>query len=260
MSNKREREKRREQRIQEESQVSSQDRRTRLLQFGAGAVFLAIVIVVVLIVVASSSSDSGGDAGNIVEAAEVEKLLTGIDQNELTLGDPKAPVELLEFGDLQCPFCKQYAEETLPPIIEGPVRQGQVKITFHNFVIISEESYPAGQAAVAAGEQGRGWNFIEIFYRNQGKEASGYVTEEFMESIAKAAKVSDMAKWNEVRKAKKTREQVEETTSEAANKFHFSGTPSFAIKGPGTNNSIKLLGESEMGSTEALEAAISAAS
>ena len=66
MSNKREREKRREQRLQEETKVDAGERRTRLLQFGAGAVFLVIVAVVVLIVV-NGNSGSGGDAQNLKE-------------------------------------------------------------------------------------------------------------------------------------------------------------------------------------------------
>ena len=177
----------------------------------------------------------------------------------MTLGDPKAPVELIEFGDLQCPFCKQYSEEVLPPVIEGQVKQGQAKITFRNYVIIGAESYPAGQAALAAGEQGVGWNFIELFYRNQGKERSGYVTEEFIEAVAEGAGVKDMAAWNKARKSKRLEEEVEATTSEAKNKFHFTGTPSFAIKGPSTNG-LELLSESETGSTEAIEEAIDNAS
>ncbi len=257
MSNKREREKRREQRLQEENQVQSHDRRTRLLQFGAGAVFLVIVAVVVLIVVNGGSSDSGGDASNVKEVAAVESELNGLEQENLTLGDPKAPVELIEYGDLQCPICKEYSEEILPQIFESQVAQGQAKITFKNMVIINEESYPAGQAAVAAGMQGRGWSYLETFYRNQGKEKSGYVTDEFMESIAKAAKVPNLKKWNEDRKSPKVRNEVEETTSEGLNKLHFTGTPSFAVKGPGTNG-LKLLGTPE--SAEAIEEAINNAS
>ena len=207
MSNKREREKRREERLREETKVASQDRRTRLLQLGAGAVFLAIIVVVVLIVVNSGGSDSGGNAEELQEVAAVEKLFKGIEQSEMTLGDPKAPVELTEFGDLQCPVCKQYSEEILPPIIEGQVKQGQVKITFKNFVIIGPESIPAGQAALAAGEQGVGWNFLELFYRNQGKERSGYVTEEFIEAVGEGAGVKDMASWNKARKSKSSKKR-----------------------------------------------------
>lgn len=256
MSGRQDREKRRQERIQAETKVDAQDRRKRLLQFGAGAVFLAIVVVVVLIVANSSSSKSGGDASNLKEVSSVEKLLDGIPQKGLTLGDPKAPVELIEYGDLQCPICKEYSEEFLPSIIENQVREGQAKITFRNFVIISEESIPAGQSALAAGAQGRGWNYIELFYRNQGEERSGYVTDEFMTSIAKGAGVEDIPVWNKERNSAKFKQEVEATTSEASGKLGFEGTPSFAIKGPSTNGmellgSIQSVGEFEEAINEA---------
>ncbi|HUB99628.1 MAG TPA: thioredoxin domain-containing protein [Solirubrobacterales bacterium] len=234
MSNKKEREKRREERLAEEQKVSSSDnRRQRLLQMAAGAVFLVVVAVVVLVVANSSSSDSGGDS-NIEEVGAVDSLFNGIPQEGLMLGKASAPVELIEFGDLQCPVCKEYSEEILPEVIENKVKSGEAKIDFRNFTIISEESVPAGAAAIAAGKQGRGWYFIELFYRNQGEERSGYVTDEFLTSIAKGAGVKDMAKWNKERKDPKTTKEVEATYAEAQ-KFGFNGTPSFAIQGPSTN-------------------------
>lgn len=249
MSNKREREKRREQRLAEEARSTSGDRRARLLQIGAGAVFLAIVAVVVVIVIASSSSDSGGDAANLEGISQIDSLVNGIPQTKLVLGDPKAPVELIEYGDLQCPACKAYSEEFLPPVIEKQVKGGEAKITFRNFLIIGEESLPAGAAAIAAGNQGRGWNFLELFYRNQGKENSGYVTDEFLEAVAKGAGVKDMAQFNKDRKSKEVEEEALRTT-EQANNLGFEGTPSFAIKGPNSNG-LELLGTPE--SPEAFE-------
>jgi protein-disulfide isomerase len=243
MSNKREREKRREERLAEEAKASSGDRRTRLLQIGAGAVFLAIIAVVVVIVVASSSSSSGGDAENLVEIKQVDSLVSGIPQQKLVLGKSSAPVELIEYGDLQCPICKEYSEEFLPAIVEKQVKSGEAKIIFRNFLIIGEQSLPAGAAAIAAGNQDRGWNFLELFYRNQGEENSGYVTEEFLEAVAKGAGVKDIAKFNKERKSKPVEEEAERT-SEQANTFGFTGTPSFAIKGPGSNG-IELLGTPE---------------
>jgi protein-disulfide isomerase len=234
MSNKREREKRREEREAAEARVSSADRRTRLLQLGAGAVFLAIIAVVVVIVVAGSSSSSGGEAQNLTEIKQVDSLVNGIPQQQLVLGKASAPVELIEYGDLQCPICKEYSEEFLPSIIEKQVKQGKVKIIFRNFIIISEQSIPAGEAAIAAGAQARGWYFIELFYRNQGEERSGYITEEFIEAIAKGAGVKNMAQFNKERKEKSVKEEVTRTT-EQANTFGFEGTPSFAIKGPHSN-------------------------
>ena len=255
MSNKKEREKRREERLQEESQAEVGDRRTKLLQFGAGAVFLVIVAVVVLIV-ASSGGSSGGDATNLKEVAAVDSLVSGVPQEKLVLGDPKAKVELFEYGDLQCPVCKAYSEEILPQVIEKQVKTGKARIEFRNFMIIGPQSLPAGQGAIAAGAQGRGWNFLELFYRNQGKENSGYATDEFIAAVAKAAGVKDMARWKKESKSKATREEAEKTSEQAQN-FGFTGTPSFAIKGPNSNG-IELLGTP--GSPESIEESIEKAS
>jgi protein-disulfide isomerase len=239
MSNKKEREKRREERIQEESKVQSGDRRTKILQLGAGAVFLAIVAVVVLIV-ANSGGSSGGNASNLKEVAAVDSLVQGVPQSGLQLGQPSAKVQLYEYGDLQCPVCKAYSEEVLPQVIDNKVKTGKAKIEFRNFTIIGPQSPPAGAAALAAGAQGRGWNYLELFYRNQGTENSGYVTDEFLTAVAKGAGVKDIAKWNKERNGAKFKSEVKATT-EQAQKFGFTGTPSFAIKGP-SSNGIKLLG------------------
>lgn len=234
--------------------MSDGDRRANLMKLASGAVFLVIVVVVALIVINSSSSDSGGDAESIEGAAEVASSLKGIPQNEMVLGEPNAPVELVEFGDLQCPVCKGFAEEILPPIIENQVKNGEAKIDFRNFTIIGPQSVDAGAAALAAGAQGRGWNFVELFYKNQGAENSGYADDAFLEAVAEGAGVEDMAKWNEDRKL--LRAEVEETSQEAQ-QLGFNGTPSFAIKGPGTNG-LETLGTPS--STEAFEEAIEEAS
>jgi protein-disulfide isomerase len=257
MSNQRDREKRREERIAAESKAVSGDRRTQLLKLSAIGVLVAVIAVVVVIVVAGSGGDDkGGDAANLVEKAHVEKLLTGIPQNATILGKTTAPVKLYEYGDLQCPVCKDYSEEILPKIIENQVKDGEVSITFRNFIIIGPQSYPAGEAALAAGAQGKGWSFIETWYRNQGEENSGYATDGFIESMAKYVGVPDFAKWKEEWKGGKFKQQVADT-SEQAEKLGFSGTPSFSIEGP-KSEGLELLGTP--GSTEALEEAIEKAS
>jgi protein-disulfide isomerase len=233
--------------------MNDSERRTKLMQLATGTVFLAIVVVVGLIVINGSSSDSAGEP-TPEDAGEVAQTLQGIPQNGMVLGDPGAPVELAEFGDLQCPVCKGYAEEILPGIIENQVKNGEVKIDFRNFTIIGPQSLPAGAAALAAGEQDRGWNYVELFYKNQGAENSGYADDAFLKSIAKAAGVKNRAKWNQDR-AKLT-SKVEETTEEAQ-ELGFGGTPSFALKGPGSKD-LEPIGTPS--STGALEEAIEGAS
>lgn len=230
------------------------ERRDRAIKLASAIAFLAIVAVAVLIVISQSQS-GGGDAGNIAGKAEVDGLLHGIPQERLVLGMPAAAVTLVEFGDLQCPFCKHYSEEVVPPVIEGAVRRGEAKLDFRNYTIIGPESIPAGAAAIAAGKQGRGWSFVEIFYRNQGEEDSGYVTDEFLSAVARAAGVPDISVWNRERKSAPVLAEVRETTAEARS-LGFTGTPSFAVEEPGTEGPEAL---GTPGSAGDLEAAIAAA-
>ena len=253
MSGKGSREARREERLQAESAGKQEERRKRLLQIGSAAVFLAVVIVAVLIVVSQSESD-GGDT-SLESVATVRSELKGIPQNGMILGDPAAKVTLAEFGDLQCPVCKGFAEEIVPEVIDSKVRSGEAKIEFRNFTIISEESTPAAAAAIAAGKQGRGWNYIELFYRNQGVEASGYVTDEFLTEVARGAGVQDIAQWNRDRESNAVLRQVQSETDEAES-LGLNGTPSFVVTGPNAEGK-EILGTP--GSAEGLEEAIEAA-
>jgi protein-disulfide isomerase len=255
LSGRRDREARREERLREDEQAGAAERRQRLIKLASAAGFLCLVVVAVVVVV-SASDTGGGDASNVGDAGAVNRLLDGIPQDGLVLGKPGAKVTLLEFGDLQCPFCKGLSEDVLPQVIENQVRRGEAKLDFGNYTIIGPQSTPAGAAAVAAGEQGRGWNFVELFYRNQGAENSGYVTDAFLTAIARGAGVPDIAKWNADRRSKRVLDEVAATSAEAE-RLGFDGTPSFAVKGPGTSG-IETLGTP--GSAGDLESAIESAS
>jgi|SRR6476620_1877399 len=232
--------------------MSEGDRRKQLLQLAAGAVFLAVAVVLVLIVINATSGGDGGDT-KLEGVKEVNRALNGIPQSGMVLGDPKAPVELAEFADLQCPYCKAFTEDVLPPVVENQVKKGEVKVSFRNYTIIGEQSLPAGAAALAAGAQGRGWNFVELFYRNQGAEDSGYADDAFLEAIAKGAGVMDIGRWN--RERAKFTADVEATTAEAQ-QLGFSGTPSLAVEGPQSDGLEPI---ETPGSTGDLEAALEAA-
>jgi protein-disulfide isomerase len=257
MAARKDREERRAERIAAESEATASARRRRVLQLAAGAGFLAVLAVVVIIIVAESGSSTGGDPTKIVEAGTVDALLAKSPQQHLTVGAADAPVEVFEYGDLQCPYCKAFSESEIPAVIEGAVDAGKAKITFRNMLIIGPDSLPAGAAAIAAGEQGRGWNYIETFYRNQGEENSGYVTEDFLEAVARAAGVKDMATWNKQRKSQAVLAEAQRTTDSAEGTLGFHATPSFAIEGP-TTDGLELLGTPE--SAEQLEEAIAQAS
>jgi protein-disulfide isomerase len=223
---------RREERQRAEAQAAERERRQRLVKVISAAVFLAVIAVVVAIIASQSGGGSGGGGTDIAGVGKVNSELSGLQQNGSVLGDPAAKKTLIEYGDLQCPTCKLYADEVMPRFFSGPVSSGEAKIDFRPWSIIGPDSTPAAEAAYAAGEQGRFWTFIELFYLNQGQENSGYVTDDFLTAVAKAAGVKDIAQWNQDRKDPRWKRMIDAHDRQAA-ALGFTRTPSFAIQSSG---------------------------
>ncbi len=146
----------------------------------------AVIIAVVVAVFASGSTSELRPGKPVPGAPATISMLKGIHQSGLTLGDRSAPVTLFEYGDLQCPSCASFAQEELPGLIRSYVRTGQVRIVFKPLDIIGPESTKAARMAVALGGQDRLWQFIDLMYRNQGSENTGYVTSTYLKALASA--------------------------------------------------------------------------
>jgi protein-disulfide isomerase len=122
----------------------------------------------------------------VAGVAEVNALFAGIPQHGPELGDPAAPATLTVFSDLQCPHCRDFELHVLPVLIERDVRPGRLRIVYRNLPILGDASDRAARVAVAAGQQDRMWQFVDLFFHNQGAEGSGYVTDAFLRRLATA--------------------------------------------------------------------------
>jgi protein-disulfide isomerase len=229
-SRKEQKEQLRAKRLAREAEEQAKQRRQRLIQYGSAAAFLAICVVAVLIIVSQSGGGSAGSGSK--DAGLVEQQLKGIPQHGTVLGDPKAKVTVIEFGDLQCPVCQAFSVETAPGLISDVVRKGTANYEFRQYTIIGPDSTVAAKAALAASEQNRYWNYIELFYRNQGTENSGYVTDGFLETIAKGAGVPDIAKWNKDRNSSKWDAELTKIQRETS-ALGINATPTIMVQGPG---------------------------
>jgi protein-disulfide isomerase len=116
----------------------------------------------------------------------VNALFAGIPQAGEHLGSSRAPVRLVEFADLQCPYCAQWERTTLPVIVRRYVRTGKVQMEFRGLRFLGPDSDKAVRAAVAAGEQGKLWNVVQSLYERQGGENSGWVTDEVLTQVGEA--------------------------------------------------------------------------
>jgi protein-disulfide isomerase len=208
-------------------------------------------LVVVGLVVALSGGKKGTTAtvpppaaGAIPGQKESAAMLDGIAQHGIALGDPKAPVTLYEFADLQCPFCKEFALQTLPLIVRDYVRTGKVRIQYQDLAFLGPQSKVAAAAAAAAGEQNKLWNFADLMYYNQGQENSGYVTDAFITRLYRAIPGLDAAKANAARKGPPATDAWVEP-QRLAKQYGIDSTPSF-VYGK-TGGPLKLLDTPTLG-------------
>jgi protein-disulfide isomerase len=231
-SRKEQREEARQQREEREAaERKKQRRKRRLWQIGAT---LAVAIVVVVIAIAVSSSGGGDTRVTKHEGDTALDLFTGIAQNNITLGNQQAKVTLYEFADLQCPFCKEFTvggqsgPAVFPQIVNKYVKPGKVKMVFRNLTFIGPDSVTAARAASAAGAQNKLWEFVDVFYKNQGTENTGYVTDKFIEKIATNIG-ADPAKLQSDQSAPFVEQQLGQAQDQAQ-QFGINSTPSFLIQ------------------------------
>lgn len=145
-------------------------------------VVVAVVVAGILIGVSVGSSSS--TSRPVQGTAQTMILLSGIPQHGNVLGLRDAPVRLVEYGDLQCPICRAFALQTLPTLIQDYVRKGELSIEFRGIAFIGSDSSKALRAVVAAGAQNHEWDLVDVLYRNQGQENSGWFTDSLLLSAA----------------------------------------------------------------------------
>ncbi len=228
-------------RLAEERARLERERRQRRLRTLGGVVLAAIAVVVVAIVI--SSSGGGGNGGlqtgttATKTASGVNSLLAGIPQNGTTIGNPNAPVTVTEFGDLECPVCKDFALSSEQQLIANDVRSGKVKLVFRSLETATGNGpnpsvFPTQQAAaLAAGQQHLGWNYIMLFYNEQGQEGTGYVNDAYLTGLAHQISGLDFAKWQSDRASSSLTSQVTQD-EQAAQAKGFDSTPTIVVQGP----------------------------
>jgi protein-disulfide isomerase len=218
----------------EEADAASAARRTRLTQLASVVVVVVVVVVVILVATGGSGSTkkiAPGSKAAGETAKSVTALVAGIPQSGNALGAPSAPVTLQYFGDLECPICKDFTLGALPALIKKYVRTGKLRIEYLSLQTATpeQEVFRTQQvAALAAGKQNKAWNFIETFYHEQGEEKTGYVTESYLQGIAKQVPGLDLTKWIADRNETALAKEVE-ANGEAAANAGFNGTPSFFL-------------------------------
>lgn len=145
-----------------------------------------------------------------------------------TMGDPAAPITVVEFADFGCEFCRLFHLMTFPLLKAEYIDTGKVFYVFKDLPVVSVQGGPAAQAAECAGEQGYYWQvhnqlFSEPEAWNAG-EAAAFAT--FRAAITEAG--GDAAALEACIRQERYRANVDRNVQEA-HKLRIFGTPAFFI-------------------------------
>ena len=109
-----------------------------------------------------------------------------IENGSPIMGNPNAPITILEWGDYQCTFCYRFHESSLDIIITEYVNTGKVKIVFKDFPLNGPDSILAAEASYCANEQGKYWPYHDELYSNWAGERTGWVNYDSLNKFAKS--------------------------------------------------------------------------
>jgi protein-disulfide isomerase len=214
----------------------------------AGGVVLAIVIAIVLGVVLSSGGGGGGGGGvvsssdlqdlpstgsqswkgSLPGASEANSLFKGIPQNGLTLGDPKAPIEMEMFIDVQCPVCQNYEVTDLPTVVKRDIATGKVQLHLQPWAFLGPQSFTGRYGVIAAADQNKGFEYAKLLYDNQGQEESGWLNGREMAIIAASVNGLNLAQWRDDVNSSAT-QATAKTVDKLATQKNVSGTPTIFV-------------------------------
>ena len=173
------------------------------------------------------------------EITKIQSLSVFTDNASPILGNPNAPITMVEFGDYQCTFCSKFFHETENSIITNYVKTGKVKMLFKDYIILGQDSMNAANAAHCANDQKLFWEYHSMLYNNWAGEDTGWADlahlHEFANTLGLDMNVfstcmSDL-KWNE----------LVNLSSIDGQKLGVSGTPTFFVIDQ-NNDVIKIVG------------------
>lgn len=174
----------------------------------------------------------GGGAVVIIAVILVLLTMPGrtkTDPLDKSVGPTDAKVVITEYGDFQCPACKQFALTIEPQLKKDYADTGKARLAFRHMSFIGPESNTAAEASECANEQGHFWDYYSKLYQEQGGENVGTYNEEALNRFATDLKL-DAAKFSQCLSSRKYKDKVVQETQEGGQKG-VNSTPSVLVNG-----------------------------
>jgi protein-disulfide isomerase len=161
-----------------------------------GALSLA-VLALGYALVQIATRDAGREVVRVDGIETTQATFGGVPQAGDRLGSADAPVSIQVFNDLQCSSCRADFLKTIPSLVEDYARPGDVKLLMRHYSVAENPLELGFFGAEAAAQQGYGWQYTYLFFRNQGEAERFGIGDEFLESLAGSIGELDVGEWRE---------------------------------------------------------------
>jgi len=189
---------------------------------------LGIIAISVIVVLAASVSSSPSETYELDMTRTHGDISTAM--GSPILGDPSAPITIVEFGDYQCHQCYNWFHNTKPMIMRDYIETGKANLVFVDFAFLGRDSPKASQATYCADDQGKYWEYHDFLYSSQeSKIDSGWANSERLKAFAFSLGL-DMELFNECLDSEKYSKRIQYNSQQARDNG-VRGTPGFFIVG-----------------------------
>ncbi|MGZ8782737.1 MAG: DsbA family protein [Gaiellaceae bacterium] len=228
----------------------------RIWVAAAVAAALLVAVVVGIVTTRGGDGDEVAAGSTLADAAEVLAVFDGIPQDGVALGPADAPVTLVEFVDMQCPFCREFEVEVMPTLIEKHVRPNGLRIELRGLSFIGPDSERGLRAILAAGDQDQLFGMKALQFANQGAENSGWLSQDLIEAAGRSLPGLDVSRLVDDMSSDAVSDQLGDHAAEAERRG-VNSTPTILVgKTGGEPRLVEMASASDL---DAIEQAIAAA-
>jgi protein-disulfide isomerase len=147
------------------------------------------------LIVTVSTKKAGEAVVQVAGIGDAQAIFGGVPQEGDRLGSSDAPVTIQVFNDMQCSNCRDDFLDTIPELTERYARPGDVKLLYRHYSNSESPQELGFYGAEAAADQGYGWQYTYLFFRNQEEAERFGVDQDFLDSIAGGVEELNGPEW-----------------------------------------------------------------
>jgi protein-disulfide isomerase len=200
-------------------------------------ILAAAIVGLAIGIIGLSTQEPGEEFKDVIGAGDSQRIFGGVRQLDDRLGSDDAPIQIQVFADVQSSTYQDQFLDTIPPVVTRQVRDGDVKLLLRNRSLTRNATELSFYGVQAAANQGYGWQFAYLMFRNQEEAEKRRLNQDFLQTLAEAIPYLEPLEWKEdFEEGIKPGSDMDEDLidqDKLAIQLKIRDAPAFVVTGPG---------------------------